>query len=447
MLRETVGSVRFEGKHICVDVDSDAFGSKNLVARFDASKLHPFTPSASDKGLFDLLDFCIAFYALDRSTPRPSDGWSRRFVMRLPVSDPDLWRRHMTLIRDWAYALTNDEMEVIPVPRRADGEHHDRQPHLAVENACDTVGLVSDGLDSLCGVDAAIRERSRRIAWASVVGGSKGPQIDRVVAMSREIAGRRLPHFTINTSLSQRRHKAREKTQRSRTVLAIVMAFTTAHAIGANSVECYENGIGLLNLPVPDLQFGAMSTQVLQPKFLPLWDRISKAFFGHLIELRFPNRFETKSEMIRGLSERGLVLLPKTFSCDASERSKKSNVVHCGTCGSCRFRQLAIFDAGVDCDANYAFVRRKNMKLDAAHLLHYHARLLGEAVASDDPWAELCRLQPELRGIELSDDLRLENRSANAARDHQQSIKLRTIELIKRHTAAVARWTEPHRAA
>lgn len=447
MLKETVGDVRFDGNNICVDVESDAFGAKELVARFDASRLHPFTPSAAEKGLFDLLDYCIAFYALDRSTPRPNAGWTRRFVLRLPVSDPDLWRQHLGLIREWTYALTNDEMELIPVPRRGEGQHHDRQQSLSLDGQYDAVGLVSDGLDSLCGVDATIRRSDRRLAWASVVSGLKGPKIKRIVEMSREVAALSIPHFTITTSLSQRRHKAREKTQRSRTVLAVAMALTAAHAVGASFIECYENGIGLLNLPVPDLQFGAMSTQVLQPKHLPLWDRISKAFFGHEIQLRFPNRFVTKSEMIRALSERGRSMLPRTFSCDAPERVKKSKVLHCGYCGSCRFRQLSIFDAGDDEDVVYAFVRRQDPKLDAAQLLHYHARLLGEAIASADPWTSLCRLQPELKGVEFSDDLRISARDSGSIQGVQQAIRESTIDLIRRHVLAVARWTERNRAA
>jgi hypothetical protein len=445
-LKETSASIDFKDNTIAVGVDTDPFGGREIIAQFDARRLHPFTAQASDPHLFDLLDFCVALNALDRFSRRPQDGWTRRFLLRMPVSDPQLWKRSSSLISEWIYALTNDEVEVIPVARGIDGKHHRRSPNLTLDEPVDKIGLVSDGLDSLCGVDAASRSTDCRYAWASVVAGNRGPRIRRIIDLYATLAKGPVKHVTINLKIKNG-NKAREKTQRSRTVTAIVMGFTAAYAMGARFVECYENGIGLLNLPVPDLQYGAMSTQVLHPKHLPLWDRISLAFFGRTIQLSFPNRFRTKSEMIRDLSPAASELLPRTFSCDAEARVKKKHVVHCGTCGSCRFRQLAVFDAGHFSDAKYAYTVRRENKIDAGRLLHYHAGLLSEALLGDDPWHVLCRLQPELCGVEYSDDDRLSNSNRESLRSHQESLRRQTMDLIRKHADSVSRWEEPHRAA
>lgn len=445
-LQPTIAGVHFNGHTIGVELETDPFGGKEIIARFDAHRLHPFTVQASNPNLFDLLDFCVAFNALDRFTTRPDEGWSRRFVIRMPVSDPALWKRHSSLVNEWIYALTNDEVEVVPIVRNSGGAQHGRHPNLTLDDPVDVIGLVSDGLDSLCGVDAALQNRDRRYAWASVIAGTRGPKIRRIVDLSRAIAKQRLLHLTTDLKLKHG-NKAREKTQRSRTVVAVVMGMAAAQAMSANTVECYENGIGLLNLPVPDIQFGAMSTQVLQPKHLPLWDRISSAFFGRTIELSFPNRFKTKSEMIRALSPEACNLLPQTFSCDAEARMKNGRVLHCGMCGSCRFRQLAIFDADCRNDATYAFIVREESKVDAGHLLRYHARLLGEALASTDPWRSLCLLQPELRGADASDDCRLRNRDYQSVSMHRALLQRLTVALISRHVDSVSKWKEQNRAA
>lgn len=444
--KEISASVEFKDKTIAIGVDTDPFGGRDIIARFDAGRLHPFTANACDPQLFDLLDLCVALNALDRFSRRPEDGWTRRFLVRMPVFDPDLWKRHASLISEWIYALMNDEVEVFPIARSADGTHHKRHPNLALDEPVDRIGLVSDGLDSLCGVDVASRNVHCRYAWASVVAGNRGPRIRRIIDLYDLAAKADAKHVAISLKIKNG-NTFPEKTQRSRTVVAIVMGFTAAYALDAQFVECYENGIGLLNLPVPDLQYGAMSTQVLQPKHLPLWDRVSKAFFGRTIQLSFPHRFRTKSEMIRDLSPAALALLPSTFSCDAEARVKKSGVLHCGTCGSCRFRQLAIFDAGLTSDAEYAYAVRGENRIDPGRLLHYHSRLLGEALADADPWNALCRLQPELRGVDFSDDDRLLNRTRESLSAHQASLRQETVDLIRRHTASVSNWEEPHRAA
>ncbi len=422
-----------------LEVTRAPFDVNEVRARLDVRDLHPFTASSSDPALFELLDFCIALYAVDRSLRRPTDGWSRRFVLEYPVHNLALWRRHAPLIREWLRALTGDDVIVKPMSRALTGVHHRREPALPLDDGADVVGLLSDGLDSLCGVDAAVRNPSQRLALASVI--TNPLRRKRIAGVVNFIHGVSplIAHHTITTKLYQQR-KVKEKTQRSRTVLAIALGMTVASALGAGVVESYENGYGILNPPIPDMQYGSMSSQVLQPSHLPLWDQISRAFFDRTIQLEFPNRFRTKAEMVRDLSREATHLVAATQSCDAQFRKKRIGLLHCGTCGSCRFRQLALAQSGRHItDTRYAD-QRMNDEPDAVARFVYHAALLEQALEQANPWDAVIRLQPEMRGVPYSDDDRLKAQSMQERLACQHDLREGTLDLLGRHVREVKAW-------
>jgi hypothetical protein len=430
--------VRFYGNRMLVNVDADPFAPAAINALLDLDRLHPLTSRTSDPEFFELLDLVVAFYALDRSFRRPYDGWARRFVIEFPVARVELWRRYAPLVGEWLRSTTGDVVDVFPVVRKRAGAHHDRQPTLSLADRVDVVGLVSDGLDSLCGVDAAARDCSRRLALATVgTSGTRLNRISKVALLASSLAGYHVEHLRFGTKLYRKR-KVKEKTQRSRTVLALVTGLTAAYALGASTVESYENGFGTLNLPIPDMQYGAMSAQVLQPRYLPLWDRVSRAFFEADIRVRYPNRFVTKAEMIARLSDEGIPLVrDAAFSCD-SECRESAGILHCGRCGSCCYRRLSVAACGRPIeDATYAMRQMNRKEPDAALRLRYHAELLAEALETPDPWTALLRLQPELRGVAEAEEGRAP--AAEAARWRDEARKS-TIALLRRHVAEVAEW-------
>jgi len=429
---EFSATARFAGNQLLVEIDADPFGHSKVRARFDARGLHPLTEAATDPALFELLDLSIAFYALDRSTRRPHNGFARKFTIRLPVAHPDTWRRHHDLLAELFLATTGDLVDIVPIQRNHDGDHHHRQPVLTLDQGVDIIALLSDGLDSLCGADSASREPGKRFAFASVVTThTRLKRMNRVVRLAQKQSGRDIPHYTVVTKLTQQ-VKVKEKTQRSRTILAIVTGMTVAALLNAKRVECYENGFGLLNLPIPDMQYDAMASQVLQPSHLPLWDRVSREFFGRTIELYYPNRYRTKSQMVQELSKDAIQLISMTSSCDSEYRKKGVGVFHCGLCGSCRIRRLAIAQSAVTVpDAIYA-EQRMSRDPDALLCLRYHASLIREALAARDPWLQLVKLQPELTFVPYSDDTRL-HLSEHEMLAHREYIRTRTMALLRRH--------------
>jgi hypothetical protein len=435
---QTVASVRFAGNRLLVDVKRP-FEPTRLNALLNLERLHPLTLRTGDPILFELLDFCVALHALDRSVRRPINGWARHFIIHFPGRDIGLWRRNAPLIHEWLLALTGDIVEVIPTDRQEHGAHHDRPLTLPLAEPVDVVGLVSDGLDSLCGVDAAAREGSRRMALATVVtSGTRMRRIVQVIEYASRVTGYGVPHLCVSTKL-YRKKKVKEKTQRSRTVLALVAGITSAAVLGASTVESFENGYGTLNLPIPDLQYGAMVTQVLQPRFLPLWDRISRAFFDQTIHVRYPNRYKTKAQMLAELSEDAVYLVRETsFSCDSEFRVPKGPVLHCGFCGSCRYRQLSIALCGrYIADAPYAWRRMAKKEPDALLRFLYHAELLESALAQPDPWAALLDLQPELYGVAEAEDLRA---PAGMLEQWRADARDGTLQLLRQHVAEIAGW-------
>lgn len=425
--------VAYHGRYLIVEISTEAFGCDAVRTLADVSDIHPLREAATDPSTFELLDAVLALYTLDRSVRIRSGQIRRNFGLRLPVADTRRWGDLGPLLSEWFEALTGDAVEISTIQSgTAIADHHRRQRNFEFENGVDVVGLLSEGLDSLCGSDAA-RGRNVRIALASVI--TNPTRSNQISAMLAGIGDPR--HYSLRTNLCRKRI-VRERSQRSRTVLALVTGMTVAHIVGAHRVECYENGFGMLNLPVPDLQYGAMSSQVLSPRHLPLWDRVARAMFGRTIMLDYPNRLLTKAEMVSGLSHEAQWLVAKTSSCDRLQRIKGGGVLHCGTCCSCRYRQLAIASSGSSMpDVPYAH-RNVGTGPDAELVLRYRARLLAEALYGDDPWGALVRLQPELATVTLSDDGR--DAVGESAEARRRRLCDGTVELLRRHVAEVQSW-------
>jgi hypothetical protein len=435
------GRVAYQGRYLLIEVATSAFATDRVRTLLDVNEIHPLTPMAADPALFEWLDLAVALYTLDRSVRIRAGQMGRVFELRLPVADVRSWRRHAPLVTEWYEALTGDLVELVPVERGAQADHHRRPVNLGLDAGADVVGLLSDGLDSLCGADAALR-RGDRLALASVITNPlRRATIAKVTSVLERQLGATLPRYALATRM--RRLGKGEKSQRSRTVLALVTGLTVARALGAYHVDCYENGFGLLNLPVPDLQYGSMSSQVLNPRHLPLWDRMTRAFFGETIEIRYPNRFRTKAEMVRELSEIARVAARCTSSCDRPLRLPHG-VFQCGTCGSCRYRQLAVACAEVPIeDVPYAY-QHVGDGPDAERVLRYHAELLAGALAQAEPWPALVALQPELAAVPRSDDGRVGTFADDA--HPRRAIESETVALLHRHVDEVRRWSAVHAA-
>jgi hypothetical protein len=151
--------------------------------------------------------------------------------------------------------------------------------------------------------------------------------------------------------------------------------------------------VGLLNLPVPNLQMPHESSQALHPSNTRLWADLS-ARLSHNVALSFPNRWLTKAQMCDRLSPDIRYLVSSTSSCDSPQRVDAS--ADCGKCGSCIIRRIALKVSGLGgIDCTYSSVAART-DFEAEAVFRYHASLLSRVLNSDDPWPALIRLQPTI---------------------------------------------------
>ncbi|MDE2480807.1 MAG: hypothetical protein KGN02_01285 [bacterium] len=417
-------------------IQRDEFGAEEIIARINASSLHPFSSRANQPWLFDFVDLMASYYALDRFALRGADRWARHFIIKYPVRQhrAEAWHYAAPILRDLLLRITGDVVEIVAVPWEGTADRISH-PVLPLNQEGSSVGLFSDGLDSLCGLDVAIADK-RDIVWASITTGHKGKRIRETLDRSAVPAERR---YSMSLMLGKGQND-KEHTQRSRTAVAIAMGMTLAYALDGAAVECYENGHGILNLPIPDLQYGSMSSQALNPSALPLWDTLTRILFGQTIELRFPNRFRTKGEMMRILSPTGRALIAATSSCD-SERRLPGGEQQCGSCGSCVIRKISMRVAGIGDPTRYANVPPL---VNVPRLLDYHATLLQHSLTSKDPWASLNLLHHELAGVDRSDDERLRRSTSSQT---PQALRDATVNLLMRYVNEIKEWLRADYAA
>jgi len=400
---------------LVVDVD----GHKQRV-RYRTAEMLPLTQLAAAPQITELFEFMLTWYAADRLTPRAKHKWAREFTINFPVSRLGAWTAIKADLEELIWQSTGDYVTIIPFARPSRCFHRDSDPRFSLEPPLPvSVVLLSDGLDSLCGAYAALKSPVERPAFVSISTLSrKGARLNEIVEGLRSLHGERPIFHRIPMNLVKAPRKA-ERSQRSRTMLAITAGLTVAAAYGSRVVRVSENGMGILNLPIPWLQGPHESSQVLHPSNLQLWQKVSSALVNGAV-IEYPNRFKTKAQMLRELPPEAYQSIRQTSSCDAPQRRDK--YPDCGQCGSCTVRRLALETAGlVQYDVTYTSKPPLKRAYEARRLLDDQRERFSKALAQPDPWRALVKAQPTL-----------ENIVTNGTDTAHQAI-LSTIELLKSH--------------
>jgi len=397
-------------------------------ACYSTARLRPFTSDAAVPWLTELLEFMVGLYTVDRLVPRPKRGWSRGISFTFPVVSYERWFPLQSVLEELIVNSMGDDVTLNLRHRNAGIVHSDaRAQGFALESPRPTtVGLLSDGLDSLCGAGASLAREPGAHAFVTVLTNSRRKhRISRLRTALQSVFGDRIAYCGLDVYLADGPRK-QERTQRSRTLLAIAAGLTAAAAYRASQLEIYENGVGILNLPVPLLQMTHESSQVLHPRNLPLWSRITEQLLAP-IGIVYPNRWYTKTQLCERLPSALHPAIAATSSCDAPQR--RDAHADCGVCGSCMMRRLALQGAGLaHNDATYTLLPPQLPEFAASDVFPYHAALLAKALATPDPWPALLQLQPTL--VPLVRDI-----SDPAERAHTISD---TIALLRRYVADVA---------
>jgi 7-cyano-7-deazaguanine synthase in queuosine biosynthesis len=407
-----------EGPMAAVQLDSSYVVDDVAMTRAFGSTLSP--------ELADLVDLALAIYVSDRISrrrPRRADrsrlNWTRRFELTLPMRDTRCWRDEALYqqLHDVLWQLTEDDWHFHFIERRT--QHRVARPQLALfpmpPTQPVTAALFSGGLDSLAGLYYELITHPRgSIVLFSVSTNdlvrSKQQQLARLV---RERSARDIIPVNVPLTLSrgQRLYHDDEPSQRSRGFLFGVLGAVTAIMAGAESIACYENGVGAINLPYTSAQLGTHSSRSAHPGVLSRLSSVITKATGRPVALRSPFLFLTKGELCGLAAERGLAAdLGDTVSCDGFP-GRRFKEPHCGLCTSCLLRRQAVYAAGLhqfEAANQYTFDLVNPSRpvaddeLRPLRMMLAQVDSLRRALTSMNPWRQLVSQYPELWEVEVN---------------------------------------------
>jgi 7-cyano-7-deazaguanine synthase in queuosine biosynthesis len=332
-------------------------GNVTLRAELDGKSLE-IEPDALTR---DFLELSTLIYIVDELELRKKsrDSWSRRFDIIAPVAKPELWQRHEGLLRRTLHTLSGDEFVFLWCKRpklKPLGSHRQTLPE-----GFDAVCLFSGGQDSFLGAYQLLK-RGRRVLLV-------GHQADGMAAPAQKAlaswldkkfpGGSHLVQFRVARSRAEspRFHlpKKREETHRPRSLLFLALAVAVAKTAGIEEVFLPENGLIAINAPLQKSRLGTLSTRTAHPRYLTELADFLQAMGVYHGRIQNPFLFQSKTDMLRGARSSLAYPLQRSVSCARPSRYKHRKVRHCGYCVPCIYRRVAMAEAGLDSDTDYAF--------------------------------------------------------------------------------------------
>lgn len=296
----------------------------------------------------DLLDVAVQAYLADRATPRGpvgTPGWSRQLPLVLSVRQPDVWNQPvvvscLTEVLNW---LTGDSWELSVSHRR--GQRQPRQSRLAIDPVVDDVALFSGGLDATAGVALRMAENRSILAVGIATNLTmRGYQRRTYRLLSRAPIGS--VRYVQVPLESRRGTRHDEPTRRTRGLIFLAVGIAAAIAAGRTEVLMLENGIGAINLPYTDAQWGAMTSRSAHPLTLELVQRLARLTLDIEVRITNPHIAQTKGEMCEALPEWSREAVASSESCDNAAAGRGVLDRRCGECTSCLLRRVSLHAAG-----------------------------------------------------------------------------------------------------
>ena len=368
--------------------------------------------------LADAVELALAVYTADRLCPRRprranryDHYWQRRISVRVPVRSVDFWSQPSLreLLTNLLAFMTEDHWELEFVERASlgrsvQGQLFDRRPSPPV-TAC----LFSGGLDSLAGLAQDLIERpSDTFVLVSGYTNHRLAKVQHLLAsaLSDRFPDRvRLLQVPFGIRRDSHTYDDEESTQRSRGFIHCLIGSAVAIVARAETLLCYENGIGALNLPLTDAQLGAQNARSSHPIALETIGALMRRVSGQDFEIRLPRLYQTKGEICRALVRPEFSdLIRHTVSCDGYPRRVRG-FAQCGSCTSCVLRRQALKVAGLlELDPASLYQhdlhdgqrwKGEEVTFGMSAMLH-QVRRMERALASTDPWRRLATAFPAL---------------------------------------------------
>jgi 7-cyano-7-deazaguanine synthase in queuosine biosynthesis len=309
-------------------------------------------PTASD-----FLNAAVGAYTADVRVPRKGayDGWTRDFVLHLPVRSHQGWGDGRRTLERLLSFLTGDHwtVEVRQAPKGyAPAEAP--PPRVVQPLDAESVCLFSGGLDSFVGAADVVENGGRQVALIghhSAGGGATSRSQSLAISALREEYDEGLtPFLQLWVSPPKGQSRASEITTRGRSIIFLGLGVAVASALGAHRLVVPENGLISLNVPLTNARLGSFSTRTTHPFLMSLLRQLL-AGIGLGVAVELPYRFRTKGEMLTGCANQDVVPLglKATMSCShpgANRFAAKNPNLHCGYCVPCIIRRAAVRATG-----------------------------------------------------------------------------------------------------
>ncbi len=310
---------------------------------FDLEALESFSSIKWQTTVYDALVLAAAVEFCDRSLARSAMNWGRKFLVHVPVHDPDKWS-DKTLIRALVEALnllTGDDWHFEFRARKVSAEPP-RQNRMKFPSNAEAVMAYSDGMDSRAVAGLESKRLGSRLVRLRV--GAKQHDVSKKERL-------RLPFAAIPYSVKLNNGKNTENSARSRGFKFCVISTMAAYLIDAPSVIVPESGQGALApafLPVGQGYEDYRS----YPLFTALMARFFNALLGYHIQYRFPRLWMTKGETLREFVDvcGSDANWATTRSCWQQSRqvAVSGKRRQCGVCAACMLRRLSVHAAGLN---------------------------------------------------------------------------------------------------
>jgi hypothetical protein len=292
---------------------------------------------------WDFLSIALAVVTADGAVKRKlsPDGWTRELEVQVAVSDPDVWTPLAPALSAALAFLTTDIWTVGFVG----GATPPAPPKVAHAPECDSVVLLSGGLDSLVGAIDLAAQGHKLLAVSHTVRGDREKQVQ----FSRTVGAE--PHLQLNHNANTPRAD-KETSQRSRSLIflafSVLAATATQRYADGEIVPIYicENGFIAINPPLTGSRLGSLSTRTAHPHFLGEVHKLLSDV-GLRIEFINPYAETTKGEMLANCLDRHLLMQHASTSTSCG-RYQRYNYTHCGRCIPCQIRRAAFLRAGWD---------------------------------------------------------------------------------------------------
>lgn len=310
----------------------------------------------------DLLHIAAAAYLADLRTRRPLT-FGRQITLTVHVHHPKTWAgpAGQTLADILAW-ISGDEWTLRTVPIGKHAPRSDESLVQPMEN-CDSVMLLSGGLDSFCGAVDQLPTAKTRL---HIGHRDAAPSVKHAQRLAHGWLAKQVPEFAWLRHELRPTDRKRESTTRTRSLLFMTMAIAAASGNGTKTVTVPENGYTSINLPLVASRGGALSTKSTHPWTFHL---INTLLDQAQIDVHVENPYLTltKGDLLRlaasGAPAGFIAATANTLSCaklDSGRTKKKDGGnpnINCGLCYACLVRRGSYAGAGITDPTDYLINR------------------------------------------------------------------------------------------